>query len=76
MRRMTFLGSAPWAGKNQAREINTNTVPKKSFLFALMEIPFFLRRIARYKRVRFGGFRVFIPRSSAHPQSLSFLAES
>jgi hypothetical protein len=52
MRRMTFLGSAPWAGKSQARETNTIKIPKTSLFFVLMGFPSFLRSIARQERDR------------------------
>jgi hypothetical protein len=41
MRRITFLGSAPWAGKNQTREMMANRSPIIALLFMPIKIPFF-----------------------------------
>jgi hypothetical protein len=47
---MTFLGSAPWAGKRKTHAMNTQTTAGISLLFIFMGIPFFLRSMARNKR--------------------------
>src|SRR4030067_1267688 len=56
MRRMTFLSSAPWDGKNQAREINTKMIPERIlFLMGIENLSFLRSNLC----LRMDDFQIF-----------------